>query len=191
MEGQTNATGYFTGGQVVTDPERVWAAILRPRFLCRQPGGSDARPAVTFEGARRSSTTASTCRTPGGSAPGLTVNVGLRWDGEETRNYAGQTVLRFTNDWQPRDRHRLGPVARRERPRCPPSPGASPTRCRRRGRRRGVQRLHRASTTLQLRPGQRRSDPTADLPQHAAIELRRAIRRLGGRGREGVLAWTS
>ena len=34
--------------------------------------------------------------------PGLTINAGLRWDGEQTRNYAGQTVLRFENQWQPR-----------------------------------------------------------------------------------------
>lgn len=32
----------------------------------------------------------------------LTVNVGLRWDGESTRDYAGQTVLKFNDQWQPR-----------------------------------------------------------------------------------------
>ena len=42
------------------------------------------------------------CRTPGGLAPGLTVNLGLRWDGEKTRNYLGETVLRFNDEWQPR-----------------------------------------------------------------------------------------
>jgi outer membrane receptor protein involved in Fe transport len=35
-------------------------------------------------------------------APNATVNVGLRWDGETTRNYLGQTVLRFDDQWQPR-----------------------------------------------------------------------------------------
>jgi hypothetical protein len=35
-------------------------------------------------------------------APGLTINAGLRWDGEQTRSYAGQTVLRFENQWPPR-----------------------------------------------------------------------------------------
>ena len=35
-------------------------------------------------------------------APGLTINIGLRWDGEQTRNYAGETVLSFDNAWQPR-----------------------------------------------------------------------------------------
>jgi hypothetical protein len=33
---------------------------------------------------------------------GLTVNLGLRWDGETTRNYAGQTVFRTNDQWQPR-----------------------------------------------------------------------------------------
>lgn len=34
--------------------------------------------------------------------PNLTVNVGMRWDGETTRNYLGQTILRFDDQWQPR-----------------------------------------------------------------------------------------
>ncbi len=35
-------------------------------------------------------------------APGLTVNVGLRWDEEELRNFLGATVLKTTAEWQPR-----------------------------------------------------------------------------------------
>jgi len=34
--------------------------------------------------------------------PGLTVNAGLRWDGETTKNYRGAVVLRFDDQWQPR-----------------------------------------------------------------------------------------
>jgi len=36
------------------------------------------------------------------AAPGLTVNLGVRWDGERTRNYLGKTVLSFNDQWQPR-----------------------------------------------------------------------------------------
>ena len=36
------------------------------------------------------------------AAPSLTVNLGLRWDGEQTRNYRGPTVLSFDDQWQPR-----------------------------------------------------------------------------------------
>src|SRR5678815_3608089 len=36
------------------------------------------------------------------AAPGLTINAGLRWDGENTVNYAGETVLRLRTAWQPR-----------------------------------------------------------------------------------------
>src|SRR5262249_51935435 len=36
------------------------------------------------------------------ATPGLTINVGLRWGGESTRNYAGQTGLRLKDQWQPR-----------------------------------------------------------------------------------------
>jgi hypothetical protein len=35
-------------------------------------------------------------------SPGLTLNLGLRWDGERTRNYAGETVLSIDNQCQPR-----------------------------------------------------------------------------------------
>ncbi len=34
--------------------------------------------------------------------PNLTVNVGLRWDGESTRDYSGQTVFHYDDMWQPR-----------------------------------------------------------------------------------------
>ena len=47
------------------------------------------------------------------AAPGLTVNVGLRWDGEQTRDYLGQTVLKFNNEWQPRVGVVWDPMARR------------------------------------------------------------------------------
>jgi hypothetical protein len=36
------------------------------------------------------------------AAPGLTINAGLRWDGEDTSNYRGETVLQFRDEWQPR-----------------------------------------------------------------------------------------
>ena len=35
------------------------------------------------------------------AASNLTINAGLRWDGEQTQNYADETVLRFS-EWQPR-----------------------------------------------------------------------------------------
>jgi hypothetical protein len=34
--------------------------------------------------------------------PGLTVNLGLRWDQEDMRDYLGETVLKTTAEWQPR-----------------------------------------------------------------------------------------
>lgn len=36
------------------------------------------------------------------AAPGLTINAGLRWDGEDTINLFGETTLRFRDEWQPR-----------------------------------------------------------------------------------------
>jgi outer membrane receptor protein involved in Fe transport len=34
--------------------------------------------------------------------PGLTLNAGIRWDRENLQNYAGQTVILLSNEWQPR-----------------------------------------------------------------------------------------
>jgi len=34
--------------------------------------------------------------------PNLTLNAGLRWDRENLQNFAGQTVIALTNEWQPR-----------------------------------------------------------------------------------------
>ncbi|HTO88939.1 MAG TPA: TonB-dependent receptor [Thermoanaerobaculia bacterium] len=35
-------------------------------------------------------------------SPGLTVNIGLRWDAEQLIDYTGSTRLRFNQEWQPR-----------------------------------------------------------------------------------------
>jgi Carboxypeptidase regulatory-like domain/TonB-dependent Receptor Plug Domain/TonB dependent receptor len=34
--------------------------------------------------------------------PGLTLNAGVRWDRENIENFAGQSVIDLTNEWQPR-----------------------------------------------------------------------------------------
>jgi hypothetical protein len=34
--------------------------------------------------------------------PGLTLNAGLRWDRENLENFAGESVITLTNEWQPR-----------------------------------------------------------------------------------------
>ena len=34
--------------------------------------------------------------------PNLTLNAGLRWDRENLKNFAGETVIQLTNEWQPR-----------------------------------------------------------------------------------------
>ena len=101
MDGRTRGDQLLDGRTARQAPERVRPALLRAPILRAQPGRPHARSRHSIE-APRSSTTASTCRTRGRCRPGLTVNVGLRWDGEQTNNYAGQTVLRFNNDWQPR-----------------------------------------------------------------------------------------
>ena len=34
--------------------------------------------------------------------PGLTLNAGLRWDQENLKNFAGESVIKLNNEWQPR-----------------------------------------------------------------------------------------
>ena len=34
--------------------------------------------------------------------PGLTLNAGIRWDQENLKNFAGETVIKLNNEWQPR-----------------------------------------------------------------------------------------
>jgi outer membrane receptor protein involved in Fe transport len=34
--------------------------------------------------------------------PGLTVNAGLRWDNEDLKNFAGESVIKLSNEWQTR-----------------------------------------------------------------------------------------
>jgi hypothetical protein len=36
------------------------------------------------------------------AAANVTINLGIRWDGEDTRNYLGHTVWKDNNEWQPR-----------------------------------------------------------------------------------------
>ena len=112
MDGQTDAIGLLRPESSRSHLQRVRADLLRSRFLCREPGRF--RPSFpNFEGARRSLDYGVYLQDSWRAAPGLTVDVGLRWDGETDAQLRGQTVLRFSNEWQPRVGDRLGPLARR------------------------------------------------------------------------------
>jgi hypothetical protein len=99
MVGQTDALSFWTGGQRVQIRNEYGQLYYRHQFYAVSPNDLTLVPnptgaqvldyGVYLQDSWR-------------AAPGLTVNLGLRWDGERTRNYEGRTVLQFNNQWQPR-----------------------------------------------------------------------------------------
>jgi outer membrane receptor protein involved in Fe transport len=100
MNGQTDATTYFTGEQVVRLRNEYGQPYYMHRFFAADP--DDPRVVPSFQQRAQVLDYGVYLQDSWRAAPGLTVNLGLRWDGESTRNYAGQTVLQFNNEWQPR-----------------------------------------------------------------------------------------
>ena len=101
MDGLTNGAGYYSGGQTVILINQFGQLFYGHDFYAVNPEDPTAvvpdRPlraevidyGVFLQDSWR-------------ALPNLTINVGLRWDGETTRDYAGSTVLKFNNQWQPR-----------------------------------------------------------------------------------------
>ena len=100
MDAKTDATSLQSGGQIVNIANDYGQTYYWHRFYAVSPTDPTPVPAVQ----RRAQTLdygaylQDSWRLPWG----LTVNAGLRWDGETTRNYLGETVFRFRDEWQPR-----------------------------------------------------------------------------------------
>ena len=132
LDGQTDGVGRATGGQLVTILNEYRADLLRSRFFCREPGGFHLHgnsKARAGPGLRR----LSAGLLEGGARPdgGRWTALGRGTDAHLQRADRPALQQRLAAS----RRRRLGPLARRRRPRCTPSPAASPTRCRRRWRR--------------------------------------------------------
>jgi hypothetical protein len=100
QDGETIALDFLTGGQAVRIRNEYGQQYYTHRFYAAGPNDGTIQ-----DGAASSASVLDfgvfvqdTWR----AMPGLTVNAGLRWDGEEARNYAGNTVFRFDDVWQPR-----------------------------------------------------------------------------------------
>ncbi len=188
MDGRTDATCFWTGEQVVSLRNEYGQPYYMHRFFAVSPDDPTLVPncnpgaqvldyGVYLQDSWR-------------VAPGLTVNVGLRWDGEQTNNYLGQTVLRFNNEWQPRvgvvwDPWRDGATkiyafAGRFSYALPTVAAASLLR-----------QLSRLRSTYNFDPVSVVQDPNVLNHEEPTSEAARRVRGPGGRRREGVISWTS
>jgi hypothetical protein len=100
MDGRTQSTWFYTGLQGVS----IWNEYGQRYYAHDFLGTNPADPVVvpTYNPGARVLDYGGYLQDSWRIAPNLTVNLGLRWDGEETRTVSGKTVLRFTDGWQPR-----------------------------------------------------------------------------------------
>jgi hypothetical protein len=100
QDGVTDGLGYYSGGQFVRKLNEYGQTYYAHQFVAVSPEDPTLLPGypphaqvIDFGIYVQDSWKVS---------PGLTVNLGLRWDGEDTRNFLGSTVLRLRDGWQPR-----------------------------------------------------------------------------------------
>jgi outer membrane receptor protein involved in Fe transport len=98
MDGKTDARSSLTGEQIV----RLRNEYGQPYFMHRFFGIDQFTPVPSFDQRGQVLNYGVYVQDSWKLAPNLTVNIGLRWDGEQTLDDAGQTVLTFENAWQPR-----------------------------------------------------------------------------------------
>jgi outer membrane receptor protein involved in Fe transport len=100
LDGRTEATSYFTGEQLVLIRNEYGQPFYAHRFFAVGPDD----PTVVPSQLRKAQVLdyGLYVQDSWRAAPGLTINLGVRWDGERTRNYTGHTVLKFDDAWQPR-----------------------------------------------------------------------------------------
>ena len=101
QDGRTETRGSITGGQLVFIQNEFGG---RPYYLARICAVSFDDPTPVPYIYRRAEVRdfGVYLQDSWRAAPGLTINAGLRWDGEDTSNYRGETVLQFRDEWQPR-----------------------------------------------------------------------------------------
>lgn len=100
QDGRNDVLGFYTGGQLVWIRNERGEPYYAHRFFAVSP--EDPTVVPSFPRNARVLDYGAYIQDSWRVAQGLTINAGLRWDGEQTRNYAGQTFLRFEKQWQPR-----------------------------------------------------------------------------------------
>jgi len=94
-----DAVSLFTGGQFVTRLDDYGTPYYQHTFFSRSRTDLTPVDAVKTPRTRRLALFAEDSFHP---APGLTIDVGLRWSQNEFRTDEGVTFLKTTNEWQPR-----------------------------------------------------------------------------------------
>jgi hypothetical protein len=100
MDGRTNLVQRRTGGQTVTIFNRWGETYYRHQYAAASP--TDLTPIDATPRRAQVIDYGRYLQDSWRLDPGLTVNIGLRWDGESTRDYRGQEVWRLADGWQPR-----------------------------------------------------------------------------------------
>ncbi|HEY3203819.1 MAG TPA: TonB-dependent receptor [Thermoanaerobaculia bacterium] len=90
----------YTGGQEVTILNDFGQTIYQHSFVIRSP--TDLTPVAAVKLRAKVRQFGAYLQDSWKPLPGLTVNLGLRWDEEHVLDYQGVTVLPLDNEWQPR-----------------------------------------------------------------------------------------
>jgi outer membrane receptor protein involved in Fe transport len=100
MDGRPDLTYSFTGQQQANIWNEYGQIYYEHRFFAVSP--SDPTPVPSWRIRAQVLDYGAYVQDSWKVSPGLTVNAGLRWDGETTNNWAGQRVFRTNDEWQPR-----------------------------------------------------------------------------------------
>jgi Carboxypeptidase regulatory-like domain/TonB-dependent Receptor Plug Domain len=99
QNGKTTAITAFTGGQGVRKYSEFGQIYYAHIFFAKST--TDLSPADSVISPRNIDASVY-LQDSWKVLPGLTVNAGLRWDQEDMRDYLDETVIKTTNEWQPR-----------------------------------------------------------------------------------------
>jgi outer membrane receptor protein involved in Fe transport len=100
LDGFTERSRFYTGGQQVLIRNEYGQLYYQHSFFSSDRSGTTLIPGYRQEaqvfdyGAYAEDTWR--------VSSNVTINLGLRWDGENTHDITGQSVLRFDDEWQPR-----------------------------------------------------------------------------------------
>jgi len=97
--GRTDGIASITGGQVVIVADELGPRYFEHHFIAVSP--SDPTLTVIRRGGAVRDYGAF-LQDSWKAAPGLTINAGVRWDGEDVDDDLGETALRIRTAWQPR-----------------------------------------------------------------------------------------